>query len=290
MSLSPRFNAFGQHKSWQDKVLEADGIWAQVKELLDEAGASLPQTPRRPDVRLIVANVGAADVRFFNPGDHSGSKEEVIPPTGDSTAAMIMIKGDTLKAQYDNAALLYAQYDLGTLGLSDAFVQDLRDGKLADIIAEAYGPAPLVSQAGKLADVAWEKENGETDSIAPVCGTAAAYGARPATTETVFLAQFQIFVKGSGTVPELAEGYGMNVAVSEDWKTKKVSTRPIVPSVAATYYGAHTAQIPVVTVHPDGVVKSVDLKNGTVISLDADLASVKVERASSAQPPSPPQP
>lgn len=278
MSLDDDFNkngqkgtpahGFGAGQSWQDKVVEGDKIWAQVKNMLDAQGASLPQTPRRPDVRLIVSNVSGVEMRFHNPGDHSGSKEEVIPSSGDKTAAMIMVKGKTLSEQAANAKEIFDLYNLGAEGLSARFIADLKAGKLADFIDEAYGPAPFEQQASKLVEVNWQAEDGTAFNVPPTQGANASFGARAATNETVFLAQFQIFVKGTGTTPELADGYGMNIAVASDWQTGVESTRPIVPAVAKTYYGAHFDSIPVVTLHPDGMVKSIDLQNGSVITHD----------------------
>jgi len=278
MSLDKNFNTsgkkgqptqgFGPGQAWQDKVVEGDKIWGQVKAMLDAQGLSLPPTPRRPDVRLIVSNVSGHDLRFHNPGDHSGSKEEVIPSGGDKTAVMIMVKGATLDEQAKNALTLFSAYDLGGNGLTDSFVADLKAGKLADLIDEAYGPAPFEQQASKLVDVTWTAEDGASSTVHPVKGSHAAFGARAATDETVFLAQFQIYVKGTGTTPELAEGYGMNIAVSSDWQTGAESTRPIVPQVAKTYYGAFFDAIPAVTVHPDGWVKHIDLKNGVSVAHD----------------------
>jgi hypothetical protein len=264
----PPTNGFGPGQAWQDKVLEGDALWAQVKAMLGAQALSLPQTPRRPDVRMILNNVSGQEIRFHNPGDHSGSKEEVIPVAGDKTAVMVMVKGKTLTEQAANAQELFKLYDLGTEGLSARFVEDMKAGKLSDYIDEAYGPAPFEQQASKLVDVTWKTEDGASSSVSPVKGSAAAFGARAATNETVFLAQFQIYVKGSGTTPELAEGYGMNIAVSSDWETGKESTRPIVPQVAKTYYGEFFDSIPVVTVHPDGLIKHIDLKNGNTLSHD----------------------
>lgn len=275
MALGNTFNNFSNGKSWQDKVLDADAIWAQVNAALSANGLKLPPTARRPDVRMIISNVSGAPVQFLNPGDHSGSKQEVIPATGDKTAAMVMVKGATLDEQYKNAEALYKKYDLGTQGLSTEFVADLMQGKLADFIAEAYGPAPFQSQAEKLVNVTWAAADGTSSEIIPEHGFAAAYGARAATTETVFLAKFHIYVKGSTTTAELVESDGMNIAVSSDWQTKVETTRPIVPSVAKTYYGAHFGAIPAVIVHPDGMIKEIDLKNGTVIRLDDNATSQK---------------
>lgn len=294
MSIDKNFNASGQRgqstkgfgpgQSWQDKVVEGDVIWAQVKSLLDTHGVSLPSTPRRPDVRLIVSNISGTDVRFQNPGDHSASKEEVIPSTGDKTAVMIMVKGASLTAQAATAKELFKKYNLAEDGLTQRFVDDLKAGKLADYIDEAYGPAPFEEQVSKLVDVTWRAQDGTSATVPPTHGTYAAYGARAATNENVFLAQFQIYIKGTGTTPELAEGYGMNIAVASDWKTGKESTRPIAPSVAKTYYGEYTDNIPVVTLHPDGWVKQIDLKNGAVIAHDTPPPTAK---ATTRKPPAP---
>ena len=257
--LNGEFKKFSAGKTWQDKVLDADAIWAQVKSLI--APASLPQTSRRPDVRLIVDNLSGHDIVFKNPGDHSNSKPELIPAAGDSTAAMIMVRGTTLDEQYKNAKTLCEKYNLDTQGLNEIFLADLRQGKLAEWVDEAYGPAPFREQASKLANVKWTAEDGSVSTITPQKGAAAAFGARPATAETAFLAQFHIYVKGTGTTPELVESTGMVIAVGKDWETQQETTRPIVPSVARIYYGAQFESIPTVIVHPDGKVREVRLRN-----------------------------
>ncbi len=249
------FNVFAG-KSWQDKVIDADALWAQISAALAAQGRDLPETPRRPDVRLIVQNIGDSDVTFKNPGDHSGGKHEVIPADGDKRAAMIMVKGATLGEQQDNARILFERYNLGVDGLSPAFVRDLSSGALAQLVDEAYGPAPFADQAAKLADVAWQDSAGlAPQTITLVKGNAAAFGARAATKEKVFLAQFHIYVKGSATTPELIEGGSIAIAVSSDWQTGATTTRPIAPSVARSYYGSHFDAIPVASVHPDGMVR-----------------------------------
>lgn len=268
MDLTNNFNGF-TNKGWQDKVLEADAIWSQVKSMLAEHNLALPKTPRRPDVRMIVNNISGQEVRFQNPGDHSGSKEEVIPGTGDKCAVMVMVAGETLTEQHKNAAEIYSRYSLGTNGLSPEFINDMKTGKLAGLVNEAYGPAPFTGQAEKLVRVEWKLEDGTSSETVPMFGNAAAYGARAATTEEVFLAQFHIYIKGSTTTAELVESSGMAIAVSEDWQTKAVTTRPIVPSVAKTYYGEHFETMPEVTVHPDGKVIGIDFKTGTTITLDS---------------------
>ncbi len=260
-------NSFNKGKSWQDKVLEADLIWAQVKAIFDAHQSALPETPRRPDVRMIVDNISGREVRFSNPGDHSGSKEEIIPGSGDKCAVMVMIKGATLDEQNRNAKKLFDLYDLGVNGLSSDFVRDMASGKLSGLVDEAYGPAPFSAQAEKLVDVAWKLEDGTNTLLQPQKGVAAAYGARAATMESVFLARFHIYVKGTGTTAELAESHGMNIAVSKDWQPPyDERTRPIVPSVAKIYYGAYVDAIPCAVVHPDGLVKEVILNDGTVLA------------------------
>lgn len=259
------FNVFAG-KSWQDKVLDADALWAQIASALAAQGRELPATPRRPDVRLIVDNIGTTPVTFKNPGDHSGGKEETIPADGAKRAAMIMVKGATLTEQQNNARILFDTYNLGEEGLSPAFVRDLSSGALAHLIDEAYGPAPLAEQAGKLVDVSWQDSaEAQTQSITPTKGNAAAFGARAATQEKVFLAQFHIYIKGTGTTPELIEGGSIAVAVASDWQTGATTTRPIAPSVARNYYGSHFDSIPVAIVHPDGLVK--DVRLGTPLPL-----------------------
>ena len=66
-----------------------------MQDILAANKITLPMTPRRPDLRLILNNKSGIDQVFKNPGDHS-SKAEVIPAEGDNTAAMIMLVGDTL--------------------------------------------------------------------------------------------------------------------------------------------------------------------------------------------------
>lgn len=256
MDLSSKFNVFNAGRSWQEKVYAADTLWQQVKDLLAKDGVTLPTTPRRPDVRLICDNLSGGELRFKNPGDHSGSKEEIIPATGDR-AVMIMLQGDTLADQYRNAAALFEKYDLGNNGLSAEFLHDMQQGLLSSLVAEAYGPAPLEGQANKLAPILWQRDDGSYDSIDPVQGPAAAFGARPPSDEIVFRAEFPIFVRGTSTTAELVESEGMAIAVSSDWKTGAEKTRPIVASVAKTYYGAHFSGIPIAMIDETGKVAEV---------------------------------
>ena len=254
-------------QSWKEKVISADRIWNQVRAALKDRGLELPQTPRRPDVRLILNNISGMDKVFRNPGDHANSKAELVPASGDKTAAMVMINGDSLTEQHDNAHRLFKTFDLGTEGLSDAFVRALKKDCGFGLVDEAYGPAPYAGQVDKLVRVSWQDEDGKITTIDPVKGIAGSFGARAATDESVFVIDFDLFVKGTGTTAELIEGPHMAVAISQDWQTGAESTRPIVPSVAATYYGGHFEHVPVVHVTPQGYVRSIDLKNGTVVNL-----------------------
>jgi hypothetical protein len=49
--------------NWSDKTLLADTIYEQVNALLSATGEELHQTPRRPDVRMILQNTR---VRLLN--------------------------------------------------------------------------------------------------------------------------------------------------------------------------------------------------------------------------------
>ena len=259
--------AFKGPQKWRDKVIDADSIWSQVKNILAARGLELPETPRRPDVRLILDNKTGIDQLFRNPANHANDKSEHIPGTGDKTAAMVMVAGATLAEQYVNARTLFEKYDLGAQGLSPAFVAALKNDRAGGLATEAYGPAPYAGQSAKLVDVAWDNADGTTAAIAPVFGAAGSYGARAATAETALRAPVHVYVKGTGTTPELMETDGMVIAVARDWQSGAESTRPIVASVAREFYGQHYASIPTVVLNPDGQVHSIDLKNGTVIDL-----------------------
>lgn len=252
-------------QSWSQKVLAADNIWRQVKQALEAAGQELPKTPRRPDVRMILNNNTGEMVQFLNPGDHSGQKQEFIPGDGDKgTAAMLMLGGDTLEKQQANAAALDAKYNLSENGLTPEFAAALSQEAEAGLVREAYGPAPFEGQASRLVSLAW----GDA-SIEPHQDGHVAYGARAPEMETVMRSEMAVFVHGTGTTPEKMEMEGICIAVSSDWQTGKISTRPIVPSVAQEYYGEHYSGIPVVELDVEGNVASIDLKNGTpVIYLD----------------------
>lgn len=254
-------------QTWSQKVFEADKIWSQVEAALNDAGLELPKTPRRPDVRIILNNTTGETIKFLNPGDHSGEKEETIPGVDEekgATAVMIMPAGETLEDQYANAQTLVEQYDLAENGLTAEFARNIGQAVNDGLIVEAYGPAPFEGQASRLEPLHW----GNSD-IEPVIAENAAYGARAPEQETVMRSELAIFIKGTGTTPEKMEMDGMCIAVSKHWQTQEISTRPIAPSVAKDFYGEHYDGMPVVELDAEGNVAAIDLNNGSpVIYLD----------------------
>ena len=279
MTIRKKFRRFGTRKSWAQKVLAADNIWVQVKQVLAQHNnLVLPTTPRRPDVRLIIENMSGHALIFKNPGDHSGGKAEQIPSGGDKKAIMVMLKGETLQEQYKNAQAVYERFSLGEKGASLQLIEALNKGELKDYIDEAYGPAPFDGQVEKLVDIDWTDQSNIVQHISPHKGQYAAYGTRAATDEMVFLVQFPIHVKGTGTTPECVESDGICIAVSSDWQTGEEHTRPIVPSVAKTYYGVHFDQMPIVHASSDGVVQDIDLKNGHQIIVPRTYQRLKLGR------------
>jgi hypothetical protein len=257
---------FNGPASWKEKVVSADNIWSQVSNILSPYNIELPQTPRRPDVRLIVNNTSGLDQVFRNPANHANDRAERIPGAGDNTAAMIMVAGETLEEQHKNARTLFEKYDLGNKGLSPELVGAIVADRVGGLVKEAYGPAPFAGQSSKLAPLDWKKSDGGVLAIAPVFGQAASYGARPATSETAFNTLVHVFVQGTKTTPELIESSGMVIALSKD-SGGNISTRPIVASVAREIYGEGFNKMPQVVVHPDGYVTKIDLRNGTVFEL-----------------------
>ncbi len=232
---------------------------------MEQNNLELPKTPRWPDVRLILKNVSGVPVMFRNPGDHS-SKAEAIPASGDKTAAMVMVVGDSIGDQRWAARELCKMYDLDNEGLNQAFIEAIANGE--PLIREAYGPAPFETQVDRLVDVTWQSVD-RVDTVEPVKTDVCAYGARPAESEHAMRTEFLIMVQGTTTNPEFMENEGMVVAVSEDWKTQIESTRPIVPSVAKGFYGQHYKDtLPIVRMNPDGLIQSIDLNNGTVVDVE----------------------
>lgn len=258
---------FDNNQTWAQRVLRADDIWAQVEDALQQAGENLPETLRRPDVRLILDNVSGQQLQFLNPGDHSKGQPEIIPASGDNRAVMVMVAGQTLDEQMKNAHTLVERFELSAKGCSIDFAYALGTDKTEGLVTEAYGPAPYKGQADKLVSVDWGTEDGQHTTIEPVKGDVCSYGARAATSEKVFRSEIVIFVQGTGTVPEQVENEGMCIVVESDWQTGVVRTRPIVPSVARGFYGQHFDVMPKVTVNPEGYVQSIDLGNDKVINV-----------------------
>lgn len=253
---------FQDTQTWQQRVLVADKIYEQITAVLQEKGTELPKTLRRPDIRLILENKSGKELKFLNPGDHSKQQPEIIPAEGDKKAVMVMLKGNTLEEQFANAEALTKKFNLKRKGLTEEFAFALGTDATTPYVDEAYGPAPFEGQVEKIVPLTWEKQDGSDVKIKPFKGKSCSYGARAATGETVFSAEIVIFVKGTGTIAECVEGTSMCIAVSSDWETGEISTRPIVPSVAQEFYGSHYESIPVVTVDPSGNVQTIDLKNG----------------------------
>lgn len=250
---------------WDDTIINGDEIWRQVKQALEDTGAKLPALSRRPDVRLIVDNESDAAFTFNNPGDHSGGKVENIPNEGDKTAVMIMPAGDTLQEQFRNAKTLDAIFKTSERGITPQLVEFIDSGNAETLIEEAYGPAPFDKQSERLTDLRWPEFGGRILSLNPTFGESASYGARPPTAEIAFLVDVPIHLKGTETTPELLESEGVVVAVAQDWETKQESTRPIVPSVARSYYGDSYDNIPSIAATADGIVTSIHLPDQLIV-------------------------
>ena len=270
-----------QGPSWKQKVYEADKIAQEVFSQLESHNLELPETPRMPDMRLIVKAM-EKDVTFMNPGKHSDMPEH-IPFTGEKTAAMIMLQGDTLRDQQAAAEELVRRYNLMEEGLTQEFIADMPKLVEEGLLKEAYGPAPFETvyaengevkengQVERLEAINWEQASGPSVHLEPEKGYAAAYGTRAIGTEKVFKLDVPLYVQGSNTTPELLNG-DICIAVDEDRKTGEMQTRPIAPDAARTIYGNHFDDIPVVTMHPDAenLVEKIDLKkneHGDVIEI-----------------------
>lgn len=257
-----------QHLSWPEKVFKADVIWVQLKEILSAAGHDIAPIPRRPDIRLVINNVSSNSFSFQNPGDHSNSKPEVIPPTGSNTAAMIMLKGESLVEQYNNAATLVERFHLDTDGLTPEFVAFINTDEAVPYIKEAYGPAPFKQQSAKLKVVDWVSYDGCAQSIEPIFHDRCSFGARTPTQEIAFTTTMCVYVQGTNSTPEMMDIAGMVIAVSAQDDTQ--TTRPIAPTVAKDFYGQNYESMPVVTISTDGQIQKIDLRNGTVIDVALD--------------------
>jgi len=251
--------------TWRRKVVEADKLWSQVQLLLEERELTLPQTPRRPDIRLILNNLSGTSIHFMNPANHAKDAREHIPGAGSETAAMVMLKGRNLEAQYHNAALLKRQFNLSVRGITQEFCDALDAGHLASMVKEAYGPAPFEKQSSRLVNLEWSKMHGAPVICHAVQTAACAYGAREAEKESVILVKPDIYLQGTDTIAELVDSDGICIAYSKDWASGKENTRPIKPNVAKAFYGAHYNEIPVVHIHPDEGVTEIHFADGTRI-------------------------
>lgn len=266
MDIKVEYNGtqfFSDGRGWDEKAILGDCLWQQVSDILNEHKIEMPETPRKPDVRLILNNVTGQEMRFLNPGDHSGSKEEVIPGTGDKTAVMVMLHGKTLEEQQRNAQELVKYFFMEEKGFSHEFLHAMKNGILNDVVREAYGPAPFQKQASGLKDkLVWKDQFGGEQTVTANRGQNVAFGAREGA-ERVFLTHFDIHVAGTTTTAELVEATGMCIAINNNWETGKDETRPIVPSVAVEFYGKHFPDIPLVKATAAGRVRKVIMPNGS---------------------------
>jgi hypothetical protein len=267
---------FNDQNTWPQQVLSADAIWKQVKQHLMDAGKECPKTPRLDDVRLILNNVSGETLQFLNPGNHTVEQAETIPHDGEKTAVMVMLEGDTVDQQMKNAGTLVEKFNLDVKGLSREFAHALGGDETTGLVKEAYGPAPYLGQTERLVDVTWEDANGREETVSPVSAQHCAYGMRAPEQETVFMNEVALFVRGTGTVSERVEGVGMCIAVSSDWETGKETTRPIVPSIARGFYGAHFDSMPTVVIDPIGNVQCIDLGNGDLLNISPPASNAGV--------------
>ncbi|HTK84644.1 MAG TPA: hypothetical protein VL625_06105, partial [Patescibacteria group bacterium] len=177
--------------------MRGDEILEEAEEFIHDA--PIPETQRRPDLRMIVINTTNADIRFVNPGGHSDQTED-IPP---GKAAMLMVQGDTLIEQEHNAEILKSRYGTGENRLQLA-LSDFNAGKLKGLVKEVYGPVTFDEQAGRLVDTTWRATDGSTAVIHPIITQNEAIGVRPAAQEEVFLVKGKPgdTLRGTDTVAE----------------------------------------------------------------------------------------
>ncbi len=272
--MNDAIKIFQSNITWEEKVFSADIVWDNILKALD--GKDLPKTPRRPDVRLIAQNVSGIDFEVRNPGDHSNGKPSDVKSGTDNSAMMAMLKGNTLEDQLKNAQLLDHMFSIREKGLSPEFVEAINNGDVDNILDEAYGPAPFEGQAKRLIDLQWTSGDGVESTIQAQVNKFCAIGAREAEMETVVLVKFPLYVKGTNTVEELVESDGMCIAVQEDWQTKEISTRPIVPSVAKVFYGKYFFDIPIVEVSIEGDILNISVPS-TVVGVTQQNNQLKLD-------------
>lgn len=245
--------------------LHGDQILAAIKEHAIKLGIeSLPQTPRRPDVRGIVLNGTDGEIKFENPGGHSDHVETI--PAGQ--AFMIMPKGDSLAEQATYAKAVFERFQLAEKGVTQEFLSALADGDLKDLVAEAYGPAPYEKQKDALVDsLTWKEVDGQESEMIAMKGSGGSFGVRAPGKEEVYRIHFPDAkpgdtpsLRGTNTVAENLVAREIYLGVTQDWQTGEISTKPIAPSVAAQFYGEHLANIPSATVDRSGNVTELKIQ------------------------------
>lgn len=249
-------NALGS-VSWPTRIVLGDAVWKEIDAIMSDTEQRIDPVDRAPDVRLIVKNNTKETLAFLNPGNHSGGASEQIPCKGDNNAAMIMLTGNTLEAQYNQANDLVATYSLDTKGLTAEFCAAISNGQLNAAVKEAYGPAPFDGQAGKLRDLLWSDAAGKSLNIAVLKSDFCAVGARPPIKELVVRVTVPIAIQGSNTVAEVATG--LSIYLAREFIDGVATSRPIDSAVAASFYGAGVADIPEVTVSLDKGVTQIIL-------------------------------
>lgn len=67
MDIKVEYNGtqfFSDGRGWDEKAILGDCLWQQVSDILNEHKIEMPETPRKPDVRLILNNVTGQEMRF----------------------------------------------------------------------------------------------------------------------------------------------------------------------------------------------------------------------------------
>lgn len=245
--------------------LDGDQILSAIKGHAVKLGIeSAPLTPRRPDVRGIVLNRTDGEIQFKNPGGHSDQIETI--PAGQ--AFMIMPKGDSMAEQITHVKAVFERFQLAESGVTQEFLSALADGDLNDLVAEAYGPAPYDQQKDALVDsLTWKEANGEVFEMIATKASGGSFGVRAPREEEVYCIHFHdskpgdtASLRGTNTVAENLVDGKIYLGVTQDWKTKEISIKPIAPSVATQFYGEYLANIPTVKVDRAGNVTELKIQ------------------------------
>ena len=83
---------------------------------------------------------------------------------------MVMLKGNNLQEQQENAQTIENTYNLSENGITNDFLADLKNGTLSNLVEQAYGPSSYDAQVKGLEDVSWKRGDGNLDEITPVVG------------------------------------------------------------------------------------------------------------------------